>query len=63
MDDKSANTKWAAIKTGSGRITGYIEVFRTTGDKWVTIPGASRFADASARESHPYSEIANGSAA
>ena len=45
MYDKSMNSKWAVIKTGSGRVTGYIEVFRTTGDKWVTIPGVSRFVD------------------
>jgi hypothetical protein len=45
MDDKSVKTKWAVIKTGGGRVTGYIEVFRTTGDKWVTIPDVSRFAD------------------
>lgn len=39
-------SKWAAIKTGTGRITGYIEVFRSQYNGktiYVTIPGASRF--------------------
>ena len=45
MDDKRVRNKWAVIRTGGGRATGYIEVFRTMGDKWVTIPDVSRFAD------------------
>jgi len=40
------NSKWAAIKTGTGRITGYIEVFYCKGlDSYVTIPGVSRWKD------------------
>ena len=40
-------SRWATIKTGKGRVTGYIEVFRTTGAQYVTIPGVSRFRDVS----------------
>jgi hypothetical protein len=40
-------SRWATIKTGKGRVTGYIEVFRTTGSQYVTIPGVSRFRDVS----------------
>lgn len=36
------DTKWAAIKTGSGKITGYLEMFRV-GGKYVSVPGVSRF--------------------
>jgi hypothetical protein len=36
-------TKWLAIRTGAGRMTGHIEGFRTAGGKYVTIPGVSRF--------------------
>ena len=36
-------TKWLAIRTGTGRVTGHIEGFRTAGGKYVTIPGVSRF--------------------
>ena len=43
---KTPTRRWAAIKTGSGRVTGYIEVFQTQSGRWVTIPGVSRFADA-----------------
>lgn len=38
--------RWATIKTGTGRITGYIEMFWSPSCGWVTIPGVSRFADA-----------------
>jgi len=34
---------WAAIKTGAGEITGYIEVFWGGALGYVTVPGASRF--------------------
>jgi hypothetical protein len=40
-------SQWATIKTGKGRVTGYIEVFRTAGSEYVTIPGVSRFRDVS----------------
>jgi hypothetical protein len=40
-------TRWAVIETRSGRVSGYIEVFRTTGALYVTIPGVSRFRDVS----------------
>jgi hypothetical protein len=40
-------SRWATIKTGKGQVTGYIEVFRTTGAQYVTIPGVSRFRDVS----------------
>ncbi len=43
MDQGSVRTKWAAIKDRSGRITGYIELFRTSDNKWVTVPDASGF--------------------
>jgi hypothetical protein len=36
-------TKWLAIRTGAGRLTGHIEGFRTPGGKYVTIPGVGRF--------------------
>jgi len=36
-------TKWLAIRTGAGRVTGHIEGFRTAGGTYVTIPGVSRF--------------------
>ncbi len=40
------STKWLAIKTGAGEITGYIEGFWATGiGRYVTIPGASRYLD------------------
>jgi hypothetical protein len=44
-------SRWATIKTGAGRVIGYIEVFRTNGRHgntlYVTIPGVSRFRDVS----------------
>lgn len=37
-------SKYFAIKTGKGKITGYIEKFYSeTLKRWVTIPGVSRF--------------------
>ena len=40
------NQKWLTIKTGTGRVTGYIEGFlnRASG-RYVTIPGVSRYCD------------------
>jgi hypothetical protein len=38
---------WIGGRTSRARITGYIEVFRTTGSMYVTIPGVSRFRDLS----------------
>ena len=44
-------TKWLTIKTGTGRVTGYIEGFWcTTAKCYVTVPGVSRFLDASQPE-------------
>ena len=39
------NTRWSPIMRG-GTITGYVEMFRTYGHKWVTIPDASRYRNA-----------------
>jgi len=39
--------KWAAIRRGDGRITAHIEVwFSQSAGRWMTIPGASRFINA-----------------
>lgn len=44
---KTSKSKWLTIKTGTGRVTGYIEAFWcASGKMFVTIPGVSRFADA-----------------
>jgi hypothetical protein len=38
--------KWLAIKTGRGRVTGYIEGFLHNGTgRYCTVPGVSRFLD------------------
>jgi len=34
---------WKAIKNAQGKITGYIEVFKTHALLYCTVPGASRF--------------------
>ncbi|MEP7363839.1 MAG: hypothetical protein ABI972_11335 [Acidobacteriota bacterium] len=40
-------TKWAAIRRGDGKVTGYIEVFYSKNlNRFVTIPGVSRFRNA-----------------
>ena len=40
-------SKWATIKRGDGKITGYIELFYAKHmDKWVSIPGVSRWRNA-----------------
>jgi hypothetical protein len=50
---KPPASRSATIRTGKGRVTGYIEVFLTTRSQYVTIPGASRFRDVSiTSESH-----------
>jgi hypothetical protein len=47
MKTKTASkSKWMTIKTGRGKITGYIEVFPTPSGQWVTIPGVSGFRSA-----------------
>jgi hypothetical protein len=39
--------KWATIRQGNGKVTGYIEVFFCAiSNGYVTIPGVSRFRDA-----------------
>lgn len=35
-------TRWAEIKDGEGKVTGYVEMFWGGRLGWVTIPGASR---------------------
>ena len=35
-------TKWAAIKDGTGKVVGYIELFWGGKLGWVSVPGASR---------------------
>jgi hypothetical protein len=39
-------TKWAEIKDGDGKVTGYIELFWGGRLGWVSIPGASRVIEA-----------------
>jgi hypothetical protein len=41
--------RWSPIVKGrtAPRVVAYIEVFRTRGDAWVTIPGTSRFVEVS----------------
>jgi hypothetical protein len=39
-------TRWAEIKNGEGKVTGYIELFWGGRLGWVSIPGASRVIEA-----------------
>lgn len=49
--EEGVASKWAEIKNGEGKITGFIEMF-WGGEKlgWVTIPGASRVIDAGSEQ-------------
>ena len=38
-------TQWKPVKNGKGEITGYIETYLTHQEKYVTIPGISRWID------------------
>ncbi len=41
-NNQQACRKWLAFRTGTGRITGYVEGFHDGSGRYVTIPGASR---------------------
>jgi hypothetical protein len=45
-DGARPKTRWAEIKNGEGKVTGYIELFWGGNLGWVSIPGASRVIDA-----------------
>lgn len=48
MHQKPEPTRWFAVRTGAGLVTGYIEMFLADSlGCYVTIPGASRYVDVS----------------
>ena len=48
VQQKAEPTKWFAIRTGAGKVKGYIEMFWADAlRRYVTVPGASRSVDVS----------------
>lgn len=43
QNEKKPASKFAPVKTGSGVVTGHLEVFLSRGGLYVSVPGVSRF--------------------